>query len=277
MLHIEELTKTYNTGDRALRGVNITIERGELVALIGPSGAGKSTLLRCVNRLVTPTSGIIRLDSVDMASLSGARLRRARSMIGMIFQEYALIERLTVLENVLSGKLGTMPLITSLLRRYRGEDVRTALHLLEEVGLRDQYEKRADELSGGQRQRVGIARALMQDPRVLLVDEPTASLDPKTARTIMRLIQTACSERSLPAIVNLHDVQLARLFAHRIIGLREGLVVYDGPPELLTDDQLTAVYGEEDWQATLEKLRVSAREDEEDARLLATVAERADV
>jgi phosphonate transport system ATP-binding protein len=277
MLHIEGLTKTYNTGDRALRGVNITIERGELVALIGPSGAGKSTLLRCVNRLVTPTSGIIRLDSVDMASLSGARLRRARSMIGMIFQEYALIERLTVLENVLSGKLGTMPLITSLLRRYRGEDVRTALHLLEEVGLRDQYEKRADELSGGQRQRVGIARALMQDPRVLLVDEPTASLDPKTARTIMRLIQTACSERSLPAIVNLHDVQLARLFAHRIIGLREGLVVYDGPPELLTDDQLTAVYGEEDWQATLEKLRVSAREDEEDARLLATVAERADV
>jgi phosphonate transport system ATP-binding protein len=250
MLELRQLTKTYATGDRALRGVDLTIERGQLCALIGPSGAGKSTLLRCVNRLVAPTSGEILLDGENLAALSGARLRHARTRIGMIFQEYALVERLTVLENVLSGKLGTMPLLPSIIRRYRSEDVTTALRLLGEVGLETQYEKRADALSGGQRQRVGIARALMQDPAILLVDEPTASLDPRTARQIMRLIQAACEERALPAIVNLHDVHLARFFADRVVGLREGLIVFDGSPDALDDEQLTAIYGEEDWNAT---------------------------
>jgi phosphonate transport system ATP-binding protein len=250
MLEIRKLTKTYSTGDRALRGVDLRIERGQLCALIGPSGAGKSTLLRCVNRLVSPSSGEILLDGENLAALSGGRLRHARTRIGMIFQEYALVERLTVLENVLSGKLGTMPLLPSLLRRYRPEDVTTALRLLREVGLETQYEKRADALSGGQRQRVGIARALMQNPAILLVDEPTASLDPRTARQIMRLIQAACEERDLPAIVNLHDVHLARFFADRVIGLRDGLVVFDGPPDTLDDEQLTTIYGEEDWNAT---------------------------
>ena len=262
MLEIRELTKTYATGDRALRGVDLTITRGQLVALIGPSGAGKSTLLRCVNRLVTPTSGSILMDSVDLATLSGAGLRRARTRIGMIFQEYALVERLTVLENVLSGKLGTMPLIRSLMRRYEGRDVRNALRLLSEVGLEEQFEKRADALSGGQRQRVGIARALMQEPSLLLVDEPTASLDPKTARQIMRLIKSACAERHLPAIVNLHDVQLAEHFADRIIGLKEGRIAFDGAPEELDEGRLTEIYGEEDWQATLRRLRSESDEEE---------------
>ncbi len=261
MLTITDLAKTYATGDRALRGVSLTVNRGEMVALIGPSGAGKSTLLRCVNRLVPPTAGSILLDSIDMATLHGRSLRRARTKIGMIFQEYALVERLTVLENVLSGKLGRMRLLPSLLRRYEAADVERAVYLLEEVGLESQLEKRADALSGGQRQRVGIARALMQEPALLLVDEPTASLDPKTARQIMRLIRSAATERRLPALVNLHDVQLAKLFTDRIIGLREGKIVFDGAPADLTEEWLTEIYGEEDWNAT-----VSDGSDSEDGR-----------
>lgn len=277
MLVIEGLVKTYNTGDRALRGVNLTIRPGELVALIGPSGAGKSTLLRCVNRLVTPTAGSILQDGLELTTLSGKGLRAARTRLGMIFQEYALVERLTVLENVLSGRLGAMPLLRSLLRRYTGEEVRQALALLEEVGLADQAEKRADALSGGQRQRVGIARALMQNPALLLVDEPTASLDPRTARQIMRLIKAACDDRTLPAIVNLHDVQLAQHYANRIIGLREGLVVFDDSPAALTDEQLTAIYGEEDWQATLQRMRTEAQEDRQTEREQEALEARIDV
>ncbi len=251
MLQITQLKKTYPTGDRALTGVDLTIGQGEVVALIGPSGAGKSTLIRCINRLVRPSSGSIILNGEDLVSLSGKKLREARCGIGMIFQEYALVERLTVLENVLSGKLGSMPLLESLLRRYRSDDVEAALGLLREVGLESQPEKRADALSGGQRQRVGIARALMQRPSLLLVDEPTASLDPKTARQIMRLIRGACVERKLPAIINMHDVQLAQLFADRIIGLREGEIVFDGVPDQLDNEQLSEIYGEEDWTATV--------------------------
>lgn len=278
MLSIQDLSKTYSTGDRALRGVSLSVARGQMVALIGPSGAGKSTLLRCINRLVTPTSGSIRMDTVDMATLNGRTLRHARSRIGMIFQEYALVERLTVLENVLSGKLGTMPLGRSLLRRYASADVERAVRLLTEVGLASQYEKRADALSGGQRQRVGIARALMQDPALLLVDEPTASLDPKTARQIMRLIRSAGEERNLPAIINLHDVHLAQLFSDRIIGLRDGLIVFDGLPTELTDDRLTEIYGEEDWNATVQTDGEDSSEDDEHSRRrLDALEERIDV
>ncbi len=250
MLVIESLHKIYPTGDRALESVSLTLEREEVVALIGPSGAGKSTLIRCINRLVEPTSGTVALDGVDLTRLSGRGLRRQRRHIGMIFQEYALVERLTVMENALSGKLGYLPLFQSLLRRYPARMVDEALALLADVGLADQAEKRADELSGGQRQRVGIVRALMQEPRLLLVDEPTASLDPKTARTIMRLITGMARERSLPTIVNMHDVALAKLFATRIVGLRAGAVVFDGVPSGLSTDVLTEIYGKEDWTAT---------------------------
>ncbi len=247
MLVIQNLIKTYQTGDLALKGVGFTVPAGQTVALIGPSGAGKSTLIRCINKLVTPTEGTVHLDGRNLTALSGRALRHARRHIGMIFQEYALVERLTVLENVMSGRLGYLPFWCSLLRRYPVADVTRAMQLLERVGLQEHAEKRADELSGGQRQRVGILRALIQDPVLLLVDEPTASLDPKTSRTIMRTICDLARERGLPVIINIHDVELAKAFADRIIGLREGKVVFDGGRTELTTARLTEIYGEEDW------------------------------
>ena len=248
-LVVEDLVKTYATGDRALNGVSFEVPAGQVVGLIGPSGAGKSTLIRCVNRLVSPSSGAVRLGDVDIARLGAGELRRARRRIGMIFQEYALVERLSVMENVLSGRLGYVPFWRSFLRRYPGDDVANAFRLLERVGLSDHADKRADALSGGQRQRVGIARALEQEPELLLVDEPTASLDPKTSRQIMRLLTEICAERGLPAVINIHDVVLARQFTERLIGLQAGRVVFDGPPDALDESVLTTIYGEEDWTA----------------------------
>jgi phosphonate transport system ATP-binding protein len=247
VLTIDRLEKRYKTGDTALRGVSFTLEPGELIGLIGPSGAGKSTLIRCVNRLVEPTGGTVRLGDVTLTSLGGTELRKARRRIGMIFQEYALVERLTVMENVLSGRLGYVGFLTSWFRRYPEADIQRAFALLDRVGLTDHVDKRADALSGGQRQRVGIARALAQDPELLLIDEPTASLDPKTSRQVMRLITELCRERGLAGIVNIHDVGLAQMFLLRIIGLRAGVVVYDGPASGLTPEVLTRIYGEEDW------------------------------
>jgi phosphonate transport system ATP-binding protein len=247
MLTIERLTKQYRTGDRALQGVDLHVPKGQVLALIGPSGAGKSTLIRCINRLVEPTSGSIRLGEQDITRLGSGGLRRVRRRMGMIFQEYALVERLTVMENVLSGRLGYVGFWRSWFRRFPVADVNAAYGLLERVGLETMYDKRADELSGGQRQRVGIARALVQNPELLLVDEPTASLDPKTSRQIMRLIRELCHERELAAIINIHDVALAQMFVERIVGLRRGEIVYDGPPDGLTAEVLTEIYGEEDW------------------------------
>ena len=249
MLHLDGLSKTYTTGDAALADVTLSVPEGQIMGLIGPSGAGKSTLIRCINRLVEPTAGRVMLGEVDLARLGKAELRRQRRRIGMIFQEYALVERLTVMENVLSGRLGYVPFWRSFLRRYPGADVQTAYRLLDRVGLMDKADNRADALSGGQRQRVGIARALAQNPELLLVDEPTASLDPRTSRQIMRLITEICAERGLPAIVNIHDVPLAQQFMQRIVGLRAGRVVFDGPPEELTEAALTTIYGAEDWNA----------------------------
>jgi phosphonate transport system ATP-binding protein len=180
----------------------------------------------------------------------------------MIFQEYALVERLTVMENVLSGRLGYVGFWQSWLRKFPQADVDEAFRLLARVGLDDMADKRADELSGGQRQRVGICRALIQKPDLLLVDEPTASLDPKTSRQIMRLIKELCAERKLSAIINIHDVMLAQMFAERIVGLRLGEIVYDGPPTDLTPEVLTKIYGEEDWSATIHKVNEDAEEAE---------------
>jgi phosphonate transport system ATP-binding protein len=174
--------------------------------------------------------------------------------MGMIFQEYALVERLSVMENVLSGQLGYVGFWRSFLRKFPQSAIDEAFRLLERVGLENMVDKRADELSGGQRQRVGIARALIQDPQLLLVDEPTASLDPKTSRQIMRLICELCGERNLSAIINIHDVALAKLFVPRVIGLKLGEVVFDGGPDDLTPDVLTDIYGAEDWEATIEKV-----------------------
>jgi phosphonate transport system ATP-binding protein len=262
LLRIENLSKTYRTGDKALDDVSFEVPAGQVVGLIGPSGAGKSTLIRCINRLVEPTAGNVYLNDLNVTSLSRGDLRQARRRIGMIFQEYALVERLTVMENVLSGRLGYVPFWRSFMRRFPEDDVAQAFRLLDRVGLTDHADKRADALSGGQRQRVGIARALEQDPELLLVDEPTASLDPKTSRQIMRLILEICEESGLPAIINIHDVVLAQSFTQRIIGLRAGKMVFDGPPADLDDKALTSIYGEEDWTA----MRRAAAEDDRDAR-----------
>lgn len=261
MLKLSALTKRYDTGDLALNQVNLEIPDAQVLALIGPSGAGKSTLIRCVNRLVEPTSGNATLNDINLTKLSSRALRKSRRKMGMIFQEYALVERLTVMENVLSGRLGYVGFWRSYFRKFPKDDIKEAFRLLDRVGLLEMADKRADELSGGQRQRVGICRALIQDPDLLLVDEPTASLDPKTSRQIMRLINELCSERGLTAIINIHDVLLAQMFAQRIVGLANGKVVYDGKPEGLTPEVLTQIYGEEDWTATIEKVD---EEDEEE-------------
>lgn len=253
MLRLDNLVKQYKTGDRALRGITLEIPKGQVLALIGPSGAGKSTLIRCVNRLVEPTTGKVWLNDIELSSLGSRALRRARRRMGMIFQEYGLVERLSVMENVLSGRLGYVGFWRSFMRRFAQTDIDSAFHLLERVGLVHMLDKRADELSGGQRQRVGIARALIQEPELLLVDEPTASLDPKTSRQIMRLICELCEERKLAAIINIHDVMLAQMFAQRIVGLQHGAIVYDGPPDGLDPDVLTQIYGEEDWSATIQR------------------------
>lgn len=247
MLEIKQLVKKYKTGDVAINGVDLKVEKGQVMALIGPSGAGKSTLIRCVNRLETPTSGEIWLNDQNIVKLRSGKLRKARRNMGMIFQEYALVERLTVMENVLSGRLGYVGFWRSYLRKFPQADIQAAFKLLEKVGLEKMFNKRADELSGGQRQRVGIARALIQNPDILLVDEPTASLDPKTSRQIMRLITELCVEQQLAAIINIHDVALAQMFAERIVGLRDGRIVYDGSPDDLKPDVLTEIYGKEDW------------------------------
>tara|TARA_B100000927_G_scaffold274297_1_gene253400 strand:- start:297 stop:1103 length:807 start_codon:yes stop_codon:yes gene_type:complete len=260
MLQLSDLTKKYNTGELALKGVTLEIPRGQVLALIGPSGAGKSTLIRCVNRLVQPTSGRVVLKETELTKLSSSALRKARRRMGMIFQEYALVERLTVMENVLSGRLGYVGFWRSYFRKFPRADIQEAYRLLDRVGLKHMADKRADELSGGQRQRVGICRALIQNPDLLLVDEPTASLDPKTSRQIMRLIQELCSERGLTAIINIHDVFLAQMFSQRVVGLELGSVVYDGKPEGLTPEVLTRIYGEEDWSATIK----STDEDDDD-------------
>ena len=249
MLEIKQLVKKYNTGDLAINGVDLKVEKGQVMALIGPSGAGKSTLIRCVNRLENPTSGEIWLNGENIVKMRSGKLRRARRNMGMIFQEYALVERLTVMENVLSGRLGYVGFWRSFLRKFPKSDINAAFGLLEKVGLDTMVNKRADELSGGQRQRVGIARALIQKPDILLVDEPTASLDPKTSRQIMRLITELCEENQLTAIINIHDVALAQMYAERIVGLREGSIVYDGSPDDLKPDVLTEIYGKEDWTA----------------------------
>ncbi len=272
MLRITGLTKTYKTGDKALNGITLEIPAGQVEGLIGPSGAGKSSLIRCVNRLIEPTSGKIFLGERDVTALSRSDLRVARRRIGMIFQEYALVERLTVMENVLSGRLGYVPFWRSFLRRYPADYVQNAFALLDRVGLTAHADKRADALSGGQRQRVGIARALEQDPELLLVDEPTASLDPKTSRQIMRLIVEICRERNLPAVINIHDVLLAQAFVQRIIGLRAGEVVFDGTPDQLDTAALTSIYGEEDWVA----MQKQAQDDAEEERLAVIERERAD-
>ncbi len=246
-LVIRNLVKEYRKGQPVLRDISLSVSEPGIVAIIGPSGTGKSTLIRCINRLVDPTSGSIMLGGTDLAKLQGEPLRAARRRLGMVFQEYNLVERLTVIENVLCGRLGYVPVWRSWTRRFPEADIARAFALLESVGLGDFATRRADQLSGGQRQRVGIARAVMQEPDLVLADEPTSSLDPKTSVEIMELLAEVGRERSIPVLVNIHNVALAKRFARRIIGMSKGLIVYDGPPEGLQDSHLAEIYGGEGW------------------------------
>jgi phosphonate transport system ATP-binding protein len=246
-LRIHHLCKEYRAGEPVLRDVSLSVEGRGLTAIIGPSGTGKSTLVRCINRLIEPTSGEILFRGQDMVRLSSRELRAARRRIGMIFQEYNLVERLSVIENVLCGRLGYVPVWRAWLRRFPDADIARAFELLDAVGLGDLATQRADQLSGGQRQRVGIARALMQEPDLLLADEPTSSLDPKTSVEIMELIARRASASGIPALVNIHNVELARRYADRIIGMSKGSIVFDGPPQALDDSHLLAIYGGEGW------------------------------
>ena len=247
VLRIQGLVKAYRPGQPVLKGIDLDFEGHGMTAIIGPSGTGKSTLVRVINRLVDPSEGAILFKGIDLARVEGRALREARRRIGMVFQEYNLVERLTVMENLLTGRLGYVSPFKAWLRRFEAEDIEHAFELLDTVGLASFANQRADALSGGQRQRVGIARALMQRPEILLADEPTSSLDPKTSVEIMELLKAQGVTNQIPVLVNIHDVELARRFADRIIGMTGGHVVFDGPPERLTDEHLKMIYGGEGW------------------------------
>jgi phosphonate transport system ATP-binding protein len=242
MLSLTDIEKTYDTGDEALRGVSMEVVGKEVVAIIGPSGAGKSTLIRCINRLTEPSSGGISLDGTKITSLSKRELKKERRNMGMIFQEYGLIERLTVMENVLSGRLGYLSSWNAFRRNFPEEDVRHARATLDRVGLDGMEDKRADELSGGQRQRVGIARAVVQRPKILLVDEPTSSLDPESSRAVMELLTEIAREEEIPVLINIHEVDLAVEHADRINGLASGEFVFEGTPEELDERAMDTIY-----------------------------------
>ena len=245
-LKVKDLCASYSSsGPEILKGISFDVAENDFLAIIGPSGAGKSTLIRCINRLVEPTSGQIYFHGQDVTKLSLRELRKIRRGIGMIFQEFNLIDRMSVMDNLLSGRLGFTGNMRTLFKAFKRQDIDSALKLLERVGLSDQVDKRADELSGGQRQRVGIARALMQDPKLLLLDEPTSSLDPKISREIMNLVKEMAFELKVPCLCNIHDVQLAMDFCNKIIGIQEGTKMFEGSPESLNKEKLQEIYAME--------------------------------
>ena len=246
-LQIENLVKEYVPGKPILNGISFEVHGTSSVAIIGPSGTGKSTLIRCVNKLIPPTSGNVYVSGENITNLSGAELRKARRKIGMVFQEFNLVERLSVMENVLCGRLGYVAPWRAWLRKYPQEEINRAFELLDAVGLLEFAQQRADSLSGGQRQRVGIARAIIQEPHVLLADEPTSSLDPKTSVEIMELLLELSKARGIPLVINIHDVELAKRYMSRVIGLSNGGIVYDGPPSELSNEHLKTIYGGASW------------------------------
>ncbi len=245
MLKIQRLNKIYPNGTHALRDLDLEVESGEFLVIIGLSGSGKSTLLRCINRLVEPTSGRIELDGVDVTAASPAELRRIRGRIGMIFQHFNLVRRASVLTNVLAGALGRTPPGWSALYRFTPAETERALANLKRVGMPEKAGQRADTLSGGQQQRVGIARALMQEPRLMLADEPVASLDPATSHSVLRYLEQVNREEGITVICNLHFLSLARRYASRVVALKAGEIVFDGAPTAITPEWFRQIYGEE--------------------------------
>jgi phosphonate transport system ATP-binding protein len=251
LLSIRDLRKSYGAFE-ALKGVSLDFHPGEFAVIVGSSGAGKSTLIRCINRMIDPSSGEIEFNGVKMETMRGAGLRRQRALIGMIFQHYNLIGRTNVIKNVLHGRLGYMPFIKSLFGLYSVSDRQRAVYLLEETGLSEQRYKRADALSGGQMQRVGICRALMQEPKLLLADEPIASLDPKSAEIVMNHLKRMAEQRGICCIVNLHQIDFARRYASRIIGVKSGVVAFDGRPEDFTEDIARVIYAGKESQESFD-------------------------
>jgi phosphonate transport system ATP-binding protein len=245
VLRVENLTKVYDDGTRALDDVTFEVPDGQFLVIIGLSGSGKSTLLRCINRLVEPTEGRVVWNDVDVTAAPQEEMRLIRRRMGMIFQHFNLVRRSKVITNVLSGRLGYTSPALSLLNRFREEDRELALRSLERVGIADQAYKRASELSGGQQQRVGIARALVQDPDLMLVDEPVSALDPATSHSIMRYLQEVNDRDQVTIICSLHFLSLARAYADRIIALKDGEIVFDGPPKEIDKTRFREIYGEE--------------------------------
>ena len=245
MLKVENLTKVYEGGTQALTDVSFEVEEGEFLAVIGLSGSGKSTLLRCINRLIEPTDGRITWAGEDITAASQEDLRRIRRRIGMVFQHFNLIHRSKVLTNVLGGRLGYTNPALSLVNRFSAADVDKALRQLDRVGLRDKAGARADELSGGQQQRVGVARALMQDPKIILADEPVASLDPVLAHSIMQYLELINRADGVMVICSLHFLDLVHRYADRVIALNEGQLVFEGSPEEIDDERFKEIYGRE--------------------------------
>jgi len=251
VLEVHNLSKSY--GDvTAMSDVNLHVGTGELVALIGPSGAGKSTLLRCINRMIDASSGEVVFEDVDVQRLGRQDLRRVRTKIGMIFQHYNLVYRLTVIENVLHGRLGYMRGLGGIVGRYSELDKARAVEIIRRLGLLEQIYKRCDALSGGQKQRVGIARALIQDPQIILCDEPIASLDPSTAKVIMDYLRTISAELGIAVLVSLHQVDVAVKYADRILGMNAGRIVFDGAPAALTRDTIYEIYDKDAGELVLD-------------------------
>jgi phosphonate transport system ATP-binding protein len=244
-LRIRALTKVYPNGTRALRGVDLEVRSGEFLVLVGLSGSGKSTLLRCINRLIEPTSGTIRFGEVDITGARPADLRRVRRRIGMIFQQFNLVRRMSVVRNTLSGRLGYVPTWRSLSGRFTGSVIRQAYENLARVGILEKAVQRADTLSGGQQQRVGIARALMQQPELILADEPVASLDPATSHSVMKYLEEINRKDGITVICALHFLSLARRYGTRVVALKDGAIVYDGPPSDIDERRFKEIYGED--------------------------------
>ncbi|HUV15218.1 MAG TPA: phosphonate ABC transporter ATP-binding protein [Pelolinea sp.] len=248
MLEIKNLTKVYDDGTVALKNVSFNVKDGEFLVVIGLSGSGKSTLLRCINRLINPTEGDIIWNGINLSKLEGAELRMARRKIGMIFQHFNLVRRSSVYHNVISGRLGYTKTIQSMLGRFSGEDIKKAENVVQRLGITDQVHKRSDELSGGQQQRVGIARALMQEPELILADEPVASLDPVLAHSILGILERLNQEDGITVICSLHYLDLVQRYASSVVGLKEGEIVYQGTKkdiQALTDEEFKKIYGAE--------------------------------
>mgnify|MGYP001818280109 CR=1 FL=1 len=251
MLRVENLTKIFPDGTEALHHVSFEVRDGEFLAVIGLSGSGKSTLLRCINRLIDPTEGRVTWDDVDITAAQGKELRHIRRQIGMIFQQFNLVKRSSVMVNVLSGRLGYANPWTSLFHGFSAEDRQRAVSALDRVGIAEKAESRADQLSGGQQQRVGIARALMQEPRIMLADEPVASLDPVLAHSILRYLELLNQQDGITVLCSLHFLDLVHRYATRVIGLKDGELVFDGLPSELTRERFKEVYGQEAEMVTV--------------------------